>query len=351
MNIALVEFNPFHDECLYSQIRFIKSRSNNKVFLIFNHKLKSRLDFWQEIDGHKSISSNQWIIGYFGIVRYLKKNKIDVVVFNTVHSPQVYSLLKYSSFLNCRFYGLVHDLKDLTMAKSKLLDNKLCGYFLLNDFLVERAREKNLTSIKLASFYSIFFPETSISGIEKKEEEIWVAIPGLMEPWRRDYQRLIDALKINKLEPHVKLLFLGKSTDRKGKRLNLRTEIENLSSGDQFLFWDGFIEPNTFHAYLRMSDYLLPLLHQATKAGERYKDKITGLYNLGFSHGKRFIMEDFLSSFADFRSTALFYSSDDDLVEVLIKLAKPDGVSPYTEDKFSFNFQCGKYNDFIESAN
>ena len=98
MNIALIEFNPFHDECLYSQVLFLRSQPEAKVFLVYNRNLKDRVDYWDQLEDQLAIGSNLWVLGYYKILRFLKRNKVDIVIFNSTHYPPVSNLLKWGGF-------------------------------------------------------------------------------------------------------------------------------------------------------------------------------------------------------------------------------------------------------------
>lgn len=50
MHVAFVEFNSHHDECLYSQIAFVKSQPNAKVTMVCNKRLVGRMSFLDMVD-------------------------------------------------------------------------------------------------------------------------------------------------------------------------------------------------------------------------------------------------------------------------------------------------------------
>ena len=49
MNIVLIEFNSHHDECLYSQVAFLKSIPNVKLYLVCNYRLKDRIGYLEAL--------------------------------------------------------------------------------------------------------------------------------------------------------------------------------------------------------------------------------------------------------------------------------------------------------------
>lgn len=350
MNIALIEFNRFHDECLYSQLSFIKTRPHTKVFLIYNHNLEDRLGFWHQLDGSLSISSNQWVVGHLRILNFLNKNNIDRVIFNSLHYKQISTLLMFSSSKKRKHFGLVHDLKDLKSKQTKVISNKINGYFVLNDYLLENVGKYGIDKAKFQSFYPIFFEETETKPLKKGDGEIWIVIPGLLQPSRRDYKRLVKSIHNQELNTNIKIIFLGSSLVQFEESAASRKDLEEIDSQKQFVFWDDFVDNETFHSYLLRADYLLPLIHNQGTSGSRYREKITGLFNLAFGYGKRLVMEEFFREFDDFRTTAVFYTQEDDLVTVLNNLGKPKkDQAVYSNEKFKLENQAAQYLGFIEN--
>lgn len=349
MNIALIEFNKFHDECLFSQLSFIRTRPQTKVFLIYNHNLKRRIGFWDQLDGSLSVSSNQWVVGHLRILNFLNKNNVDTVIFNSLHYKQISAFLNFSSSKKRKHFGIVHDLKDLESKQTKMILEKISGYFVLNDYLLENVNRYGIEKAKFQSFYPIYFEELVTKTLIKDEEEIWVAIPGLLESSRRDYKRLVDSIRSQGLSTNIKILFLGSSLPHFEESVVIRKDLEELDSHKQFVFWDDFVDNDTFQSYLLKSDYLLPLIHNQSASGSRYREKITGLFNLAFGYGIRLVLDNFFREFEDFRSTAVFYSQEDDLVNVLNHLDKPKLTQKvYSDDKFRLGNQAKKYLRFIE---
>lgn len=346
MNVALIEFNPFHDECLYSQVLFLRSNDNAKIYLVYNRNLEDRIDYWDQIDGKLSISSNLWGIGYLRILRFLKKNNVDTVVFNSSHYSPVTRLMKFKSSSARKHFGLVHDLKDLRDKQTDILNKKMNGYFVLNDYLLDGIKQLDIEKSRITSFYPIYFPDCNCREVEKASDEIWITIPGLMESFRRDYQTLFDSFSSGALKENIKLIFLGRSIFKNGKS-NIREQLEEVDKNNQCLFWDSFVDKTTFHTYMINSDYLLPLIHTSHRSRERYKDKISGTFNLGFGYKKQFVMDEYFQQFEDFRENAIFYNPDDDLVTLLNQLEKPKLEMFYQHKKWEVEYQAERYLTFI----
>jgi hypothetical protein len=252
-------------------------------------------------------------------------------------------LLRFSLKGKRKYYGIIHDLKNLDNKHSRILEKNISRYFLLNDYLLNRVKDYRQTPNKFNVFYPIFFPHYQPVPIEKPANEIWITIPGLLEEGRRDYRKLLVSFAKSKLNENIRLNFLGKSTGKDGKKAKIREEFEQIDSTNQCFFWDGFVDLPTFTSHIRHSDYLLPLLHPGQE-NMRYFDKITGLFNLAFGYNKQLIMENVFAQFADFKSSAVFYSQEEDLITILNNLIKPDlNSTPYAEPKFKFENQAINY--------
>ena len=347
MNIALIEFNPFHDECLYSQIMFLHSMPENKVFLVYNHNLKDRIDYWDKLDGHLSIGSNQWLIGYYKILRFLKRKKVDIVIFNSTHYSSVSSLLKYGPKVGRKYFGLVHDLNDISQKQTVELKMNMTGYFVLNDYLLDSSQNLDTSGARLSSFYPIYFPKQQVREVVKADDEIWITIPGLMESFRRDYESLLNSFSSGTLNRNIKLIFLGRSIFKKRQKTNLRKQFEEVDQYNQCIFWDEFVDKSTFHTYMMHSDYLLPLIHPGHRASNRFEDKISGSFNLGFGYSKPFVMDRYFEKVEDFKNNAVFYDSEDDLISTLNNLEIPKSEAFYQNPKWDFEYQSKKYLEFL----
>src|SRR5690554_4255367 len=92
-NVALIEINNFHDECLYSHILFLKS-ANHHITLICNEKLKSRVSNFP-VDEFVYLNQDSKIKKYqnwFLIRKIIVKQKITKVILNTAEK-NIYKLL------------------------------------------------------------------------------------------------------------------------------------------------------------------------------------------------------------------------------------------------------------------
>lgn len=348
MNIALIEFNGFHEECLYSQVAYLKISQDNNVFLICNYRLKGKIDFFDQIEDVFFTRSNQWGIGYIRILRFMIKNNIDKVVFNSTLYKPVTKLLTICSKAKRDYFGLIHDRSQLKTQQTYQLRKKIKGYFLLNDYLLNDIGSFSSVTKEYSSYYPIYFQDYKELPLEKKEGEIWIAIPGRMQKSRRDYDTLLESFKSGMLNNNVKLLFLGQSIFVKAHGQDVRQEFEKYDANNNCVFWDKFLDKDTFHTYIQMSDYILPLIHSNHSSIEKYKDKISGCFNLAFGYNLPMVMDSFFKQFSDFKDTALFYNIEDDIINVLNNLFTPDSDLIYNHKKWRYDFLSKKFNAFIQ---
>lgn len=337
MHVAFVEFNSHHDECLYSQIAFVKTMKDAKVSMVCNKRLVSRMPFLDKLDNVLTIRSRQWVLGFFRIYFFLLFNNPDVVVFNTVHKKSTRKLLLFPFRRKTQFVGLLHQTSN---ANKSFVPSKIKKFFVLNDCLLESL--KTYTDKPISSFYPIFFPESTVKLIPKKEGDVWIAIPGKVEKQRRDYEFLLHELTKQGLDSRIKLIFLGRAQSKNGYGQSIKDGIKAQLQDGQSLFWDNYVESGVIDAYLSQTDYILPLVHF-----DNYLDKITGTYNLAFAYKIPMLMEEAFSAYDDFDKNAIFYKGDGlvSLMNSLVNLPKKD---VYLDVKWSFEVQAKRYVDFLE---
>jgi len=347
MRTAIVELRASHEECIFSQLRFLKD-AGHRVTLILHPALAPQIKDYQNladelvyIDFDKADFftklQRQWQL--FGILR-----KFDLLVFNTAHS---YSVLRNLSqllrFVSTRCVGILHDTKKLhSSSTQRLISKKVKKYFVLNDMLLPT--DPSADPIEVQSFYPIFFPKYEPVPTYK-QNEIWIGIPGRIDYGRRSYDFLIDVLaKIPNLK-RVKFLILGKvdATDPAGKRLY--DSLKDLGRPERFKMFHSFIPNEEYHAYLAACDYIMPLL---TQKEEYLEHKISGTFNLAFAHKKPMLCHTFFQDIPDLKENSLFFDAET-LPKLISDIDTKNTASPasYADPKWNYRFQQKRYIDFI----
>lgn len=337
--IALVEMGGSHDECLYSQIRYLKA-GGHQVTLICNSSLRSNVEYFDGLDKVHFIELRtglkQWID--LGIIRkILVKGKFDRIIFNTAQGNVLKNLFLLPKPRNAKRFGVLHNLRKLKNSHSqKVITRNLEGYFILNNYLIDQIDHKVKKNLNLFPLYTIFYPEYPSRLIEKKSGEIWVCIPGQVELTRRDYDALFDSIEKSGIQAHIKLLFLGRCEHADGDGTYLKKRIVKLGIEENVMLWDSFIETEEFYGMLKASDYILPLIHPKHESYSLYEFQISGSFNLAFGFKKPLLMERSFTEYTDFKNCAVFYSTNT-IMETINELKAGAQTDFYSDPKWEFD--------------
>jgi len=352
-SIALIELGGSHDECLYSQVMFLKKQGYLVHIILFRDHL-DRIDKWKEVDFWKTFEPVSWVIGKWNLVftvrAYLRKNGIRKAIINTAEGNIIRQLAMLPR-KGVQYIGLIHLSRKLWTSKSqRFINRKIKKYFVLADFIEENI-EKTDPSLKTSYFYPVYFPENSYPEPPegKNQDEIRVCIPGAVDVNRRDYSSLLDEIVLNGAPEGIRFVLLGRTTGRDGKLLLERIQEAGLENS--FRWFEGFVEPRVFYNQLSDSDLILPLI---TPGSHDYKDylkyKITGAYNLAWGFKIPMLMHDSFNIYEIFRQTSVFYPSGGMLKalgtmnqEKLEKVRKK--ISEMKD--FDFELQAEKYIEFL----
>lgn len=340
MKIALIEIGGSHDECLYSQIKILKSVENVHLTLICDSSLKEHVSYFDSIDKIEFVKKTkgfwaEWFVA-FKIYSLYKKENFDNIIFNTAEGKKITKLLLLPFSAKTKFFGTLHNTNKIKNSTSqKLISQKIQKYFVLNDYLVHE-KHKHI----FASYYPIFFPNYPQANIEKPKDTIWVCIPGQVELKRRDYSSLFDNIEKTKLEKNIQFIFLGPCEHSHGDGNYIKERIKKLNLEKQCMLWDNFIDVTLFHTIAKNSDFLLPLIHPQHVSYSLYSHNISGAFNIAFAYKIPLLMEESFSSHLDFKDNSIFYNIDN----MLSKIKKPEPNKKfYQEQKWSFDFQKEKY--------
>lgn len=351
--VALVEFNSYHDECLYSQIRFLTD-SGHSVTLIISEQIHERASEYvhlaeEVVIYQRSSQKNLFkrIAFISSLSRFLGKKKVETLIFNTASSRLEVILLSHLLKRKTKLFGILHNLKKVNHSFSQKLINKaIKKFFVLNDFLLDSVKLED-SSLQLEAFYPIFFPEYDSTAPSKPKEEIWISIPGKLDFGRRDYFLVVEALRKALTKSNLKILILGSTNANDPKSQEFLDHIKILGLQDNFITFDAFLDNDTFHDYIKKSDYILIPLDSV---GDNYaKYKIMGCYNQAFGYQINLISPTGLEHIPDMQSHSLFYTGADGLSEVFesIRTGKSD-KKEYVSKKWDFVEQKNRYITFLE---
>ncbi len=353
---ALVEIGGSHDECLYSQLLFLK-RGGYHTTLICDDNVRTRL-------GNVSVADDVMVVslkdkGGWQKLRMLNDIRkriigdgIKTVIFNTAEGTEVRNLCLMRYPRGTRFYGTLHNLRKLGGSGSqKLISRKVKDYFVLNDYLIDKVQQLPHKGLRFASYYPMFFPQYAEVPVPKRSPgELWIAIPGQVEYKRRDYAALVQALAAMSQRTSLKFILLGKSMHTHGNGAELKQLLAQHGLTDMFILWDGFVDNETYHTYLRHCDVVMPLLHPGNEGYDGYLNlQISGAYNAAFAYRKPLLMHKDFSAYADFRENAVFYEVSS-LGDMLSRLEMNIGRlgATYGDKKWGLDVQAARYNSFLD---
>ncbi|AZQ63512.1 hypothetical protein EI427_15160 [Flammeovirga pectinis] len=335
---ALIELGGSHSECIYSQLLFLKNKKF-KTSLILDQKVDTLIDYEEMYEAKKVYNTNiSPILLAFKVWKYIITNNFSLVIFNTAQG----SITKYICILpfpsKISFIGTLHNLRKTQGSIGHNIIARKCNkLFTLSDFLIDNI-STNKSSYR--AYYPVFFPKYTIdTSVIKKTGEIWITVPGGIFFERKPYMDFISKLKIE--NSNLRFLFLGIGNK---KQLNqLKSIIEEQSLSKYFIFWDQFISNSTFHTYINLSDYILPLVDTEFN-NEMYKTRITGAFNLAYAYKKTMILHSSFKTYMEFNNNTIFYNYTS-INSILANLANSSNY--INNDFLSLEYQSKRYTEFI----
>lgn len=310
--ILLVEFNTWHIECLYAQLRFL-STSGYHTILVCDERMRDiveKYDFVSEFVYYdfRKLSS------LLHLRSFILDSKIDKVIFNTAQGSLMLKFILLPFWNKVDFYGIIHDTRKLTKSwGQKIISSKMKSYYVLAGYMLKNIPSK---SHRLHKFSSAFFPPFAKQEVVKPKDELWVCIPGTIEYQRRDYDYLLPIIEKGLIPDNVKFILLGNAN--KGDGLEFMEKIRLIRAERFFISFDSFVPEDQFFSFITASDYLLPLIHPNTNSATDYtKYKISGIFTLSQVFNKIMLVHALFSKIEDFHYPALFYKDSEELIDYL----------------------------------
>jgi len=346
MKIAIVELGGSHDECLYAQIKMIKSVQGIHLTLICNDSLKDNVKYYDLVDQKLFIplkrGDKQWP-SLYRLWLQLKKERFNKIIFNTAQGKVIRKLLRFPFHKRTQFYGTLHDTRKIASSHTqKGISKKVRHYFILNEYLEKNMTKGGKNRISFSVYHPIFFPAYPQQNINKKKDEIWICIPGQVELKRRDYTTLFESIKQHGIHKNVKFLLLGRYGHAHGDGDYILKKIAALSVQDHFLLWEKFVPVDVFHNMIKNSDYILPLIHEGDISGNLYKNQISGAYNLAVGYRKALVVEKRIAEKVLMDYEPITYDKET-LMKTINELPSPTSKQLYEHEKWSFDAQRKNY--------
>lgn len=331
--VALIELNPYHGECLYSQLRYLKSDAYD-VTLFCDKSHEATISSF-DIVADRSFFWNMKSFGnLLKIRRYLIDNRVETVILNTIQGGRVlkFTLLPFPSWM--KFVGTLHNIKKLNGSfGQKLICRKIQRIYLLAEYLKDSfARYSKIPSV---SYNSSYVPKYNGTDVEKKDGEIWAVVPGSIEYKRRDYIFLLDVAK--QADECVKFILLGNA--RKGEGPMFLKKVEEVGLLDRFVTFDSFVSNELFQSYMEKADWLLPLIRRGSLLADDYMNyKVSGTFVLAKAYNLQMLLDSVFSDVRNFDYPVVYYTDEGMFAELLMRKATKE-----TFDSSSFETDREKY--------
>ncbi|MDO4461479.1 MAG: hypothetical protein Q4C30_03115 [Bacteroidia bacterium] len=307
--VALIEFNTYHAECIQSQIHYLLS-SNYQIVLFCNTKQKNNIECYRELVSDIYYLNPHSIPELLQVRSFIINSNIDNVIFNTAHGSAVlkFCLLPFPKRIN--FVGTIHNLRKLTDSfGQKLINRRLSAFYVLAKYM--KLNAEKYSSLKCAAVSASVTPEASNITIDKKDNEVYLIVPGSIEYKRRDYEYLKEIANF-KTDINYKIVLLGNA--KKGDGPNFINWIISSGLNDRFIYFNEYVSNEIFNAYMEKCDYLLALIEPNTKAAEDYINyKISGTFIQAISFQKPMLCNAIFKDIKDFNYNGVFYTNTEEL--------------------------------------
>lgn len=340
--ILIIEAHDFHEEVILPQIEFL-SASSYETHLFVNEKIKKK-NLSLPVDSLKYIKSSnklKKLLSIFTMINYIRKNKIDIIIYNTLED-------KYISILNkfvpnkIKKIAIVHNVDELSNNKMDL-----------NNFIVlsENVFINTKKEYNLSYFYPLVYNQkTNKSDSHNDIEKINIVIPGLVELSRRDYLGLIENFKFTTLR-HINFIILGNISKLDGCKVY--DKIKEYGLQPFFTIYEEFVPYEEYFSVLNNADLIMPLIHPNVDNYRKYHTtKISAAFSMGFSFKVPFLIYESLYELSEFHKYSVNYNLSN-LIEVLENLNHKRlnelKNNIQSEQKFDFEIQKNKYVNFLES--
>lgn len=326
-HIALVELQPYHTETLYSQLSFLRHKGYT-VTLFCCDRHRAVIDTFR--GDTEAFYFDTHSLGEIWRLRCaIIREGCDTVILNTAQGGRVLKFMLMPMPRRISVYGTIHETHKLTRSRGqKLISARIKGYYVLARYIDDNFPVKKPHTWFSPSFYPDY--ETIELG-DRKKSDIWVSIPGSIENKRRDYGALLRLAQNPNLPDNVKFVLLGNSSIGDGPLFIRQAEEAGVS--DRFIRFDNRVDGAEFYSYIKYSDFLMPVITPDTRAAEEYTvSKISGMFPLTHAFGIRMLCHELFSTVIHFDYSALFYRTDDELIEILKRGKHENAITPLSLD-------------------
>jgi colanic acid/amylovoran biosynthesis glycosyltransferase len=346
---VLILENKYHQEIIPPQARILLN-AGYEVHLFIAEKLWDR-DLFGDIADKIHVTllkKNSNFLNKLSIAvrvrKYIRKEGINFLVFNTLDSNFNYFLLRMNQGI--RSIGIIHQAHRIFRKKIHRKNLSLVdGIATLSRFTLDYFRSNDSFDKDAVCFYPIFFNGQK-ETVKASHEGIQVAIPGQFDLNKRDYFQLLDTLREVNPATAVKFYLLGNVKNGDGPEIIAYIKRHKL---EHFFEWEEkFIPYKKFFQVLRESDYVMPLLSSRVKNSRNYREsQISASFNWAYSFQKMLILHSEFSGIVEDKDDTVFYD-DYNFKDVLESLKKPS-ENLYHPEILSYAVQEKAYLSLFQS--
>lgn len=312
-NVALIELNSYHGECLYSQLRYLKA-SECTVILFCDKRQESSVSEFAHLADEVCFWDMKKLSVLLRLRKILIERNVETVVFNTLHGGRVLKLMLMPFPKRMSFYGTIHNIRKMSDSfGQRLICRRVKGVYVLAEYL--KPTFKKLSALPCEAYSSSLTMEKHVDSRNVKPDDvIWAVIPGSIEYKRRDYDKLLELA--NRTSDSVKFILLGNS--RKGDGQDFISRIAPELREKRFVIFDKFVDNDTFESYITQADYLLPLITEGTPIADDYMYyKISGTFILAKTYGVPMLLHESFGRLNDFDYPAEYYTTEEELLKLM----------------------------------
>lgn len=364
--IALIEFDSSHDECLLTQVKALKKYGcwvllvTNEIIKNRNQHLKPLVDEWIDIDFRGSNNHRNGLKGAAigdamiirRLMRKLKEEKIDRVVFNTAQGGHVRNACLFSLFRKIEFVGIVHTVRKFQGSfTQKVISLKIKKYFVLGEFLKEQiplisTPLNRRNSRRVESFYPLDFPD-KLENLQV-EGHTHISLIGSVEKRRKDLDGFISL--IQQCDSSVTFSFLGKADPTNNEVIEFKKNLEAINCLDRVEFYEKFVNSETISQILRKTTAILPLIHPHTPSSEEYfRHQISGSMNIALGYKIPLLLHESYRKIGELNTASCYYEVDK-FLDVINQLRQDNSSireSIRSTKKYRAEYQHKTFLDFI----
>ena len=154
-----------------------------------------------------------------------------------------------------------------------------------------------------------------------------IVIPGSVDENRRNYAAILNVFEsFFATYPHaeIKLVLLGSANNNSGKIIIDRCREINLKHPGKVIYYESYVSTDEFNLQLLQANYILSNLVTKIKLDDVFETygvtKETGINYLILANEKIAILPEFFADKVNYRSQAVFYGSDNSLMDILINV-------------------------------